>query len=407
VPGFGASEVLVRGQSRRGAAFAVAIAVPAFAVLVCEVTNNELFEEFVALLVAAEAIAFFMLPAVAPEGISFITGERRGSIRADREGITFRGRSLLLRGQIRNIAIEALAGGIHIIHISALRERDGLHLELEDDEKARALVAALELEPDKHVASFSVDEDPLRTRARRFAARAFIAAVGIGLAGGVLTLARTHELLLLALVPVLLVYALLLPRARVRTEIMLGADGLTLHHHGRPRSIGLASISDVRSSPCEALLVLGSGEELVLRFGVEDDAAAVIQHGAFVARIRLALARTNRPHDPGEALLARGERGSGEWASDLLSLARTSEGYRIAPVPEETLWRIAESASAEPSARVGALVALRSRLDDQGRSRLHVLAARTAQSDLRAALEAAADGAEADQIIAAYERSRA
>ena len=72
-------------------------------------------------------------------------------------------------------------------------------------------------------------------------------------------------------------------------------------------------------------------------------------------------------------------------------------------MPEETLWRIAEAAAAEPTARLGALVAFRARLDDDSRQRLHDLAERTAQRDLRAALEAAAEGAEADAIIAAYD----
>ena len=71
-------------------------------------------------------------------------------------------------------------------------------------------------------------------------------------------------------------------------------------------------------------------------------------------------------------------------------------------MPEEALWRIAERAAAEPTARVGALVALRARLDDDARQRCRE---RTAQRDLRAALEAAAEGAEAEAIIAAYDRA--
>jgi hypothetical protein len=79
----------------------------------------------------------------------------------------------------------------------------------------------------------------------------------------------------------------------------------------------------------------------------------------------------------------------------------------VATVPADTLWRIAEGTVAEPTARVGALVALRERLDDEARIRLHDLASRTAQRDLRAALDAAASGADAEEIIAAYERAKA
>lgn len=79
----------------------------------------------------------------------------------------------------------------------------------------------------------------------------------------------------------------------------------------------------------------------------------------------------------------------------------------MATVQPDTLWRIAEGVNADPTARVGALVALHARLDDETRSRLLDLATRTAQRDLRAALEAAAAGADPDDILAAYERARA
>jgi len=400
--GFGASDVLVRGQSRRGLAFMVALAIPTVAALLCELTDNSVYEDYVALFGAAEAIAFFFLPAIAPNGVGLFTGERRGPLRANREGISFRGRSLLLRAQIRNVAIEGLPGGMQIVHLSALRAQHDVHVEVEDDVKARALIAALELDPDKHVATFTVHEDPLRSRVRWLAARAFIAAGGLAVSGTVLFMARRHELLLLVLVPALLVYALLLPRARIRTDVVLGADGLTLRHRGKPRSIPLSSIVELRSEPNVAILVLRE-EELVLRFGVDDDAKASILHAAFIARMKQTLARLHRPRDPGEALLSKGERHAAEWARHLLTLGGADEGYRVTTMPDDTLWRIAEGTVAEPTARVGALVALRSRFDDDARARLHDLASRTAQPELRAALEAAADGADGDAIIAAYE----
>jgi len=395
----------VRGPSRRGLALAVAAGVPAVLTILCEVTNQSYLEEYVALLGAAEAIALFFLPAAAPNGIGFINGERRGPLRADREGIGFRGRQVLSRAQIRNVAVEGVIGGAQIVHVSALRAKDDLHIELGDDETARALVAALQLDPERHVATFSVEEDPLRSRARWLAARLLVAAGAVAVSGAVLYLSRREQLLLLALVPALLVYSLLLPRARARTDIAFAADGLTLRHRGRTRSIPLSAIAELRTEQNVATLVLGTGEELVLRFGGDTDDNAALQHPAFVARMRRTLGRRHRTREQSEAQLARGERDAGEWARDLLAVAREGEGYRVASVPQDTLWRIAEGVAAEPTARVGALVALRGRLDDDARARLHDLASRTAQSDLRAALEAAASGAEADEIIAAYDRA--
>jgi hypothetical protein len=403
---FGASNVLVRGPSRRGLALIVAAAVPAGLAAVCELVDPQL-QEYVALLAAAEAIGFFFLPAAAPNGIGFINGERRGPLRADREGIGFRGRSVLSRAQIRNVAVEGLVGGTQIVHVTALRAKHDLHIELADHEAARALVAALELDPEKHVATFSVDEDPLRTRARWLAARLVVGAGALAVAGAVLHLAQRQELLLLALVPALLVYALLLPRARVRTDVSLAADGLTLRHRGRTRSIALAAIAEVKNERNEARLVLASGEELVLRFGSDANENAALQHSAFVARMKRAMGRRHRTPEQSELMLTRGARDASEWTRHVLAMAREEEGYRVASVPPDTLWRIAEGAASEPTARVGALVALRSRLDDDARAKLRELASRTAQSDLRAALEAAAGGAEADEIIKAYERAKA
>lgn len=401
---FGVSDVLVRGASRRGLALAVAAAVPAALAGLGELAGTDI-RAYVALLAAAEVIGFFFLPAVAPNGIELIDGERRGPLRADREGIGFRGRQVLTRAQIRNVAVEGLVGGAQIVHVAALKSKDDLHVEVPNDETARALIAALELEPDKHVSTFSVEEDPLRGRARWVAARALIALGALAVVASVLWLARQQELLLLALVPALLVYSLLLPRARVRTDVGLAADGLTLRHRGRARSIPLSSIAELRSEHNEATLVLASGETLLLRFGAERDDGAALQHDAFVARMRRALGRKPRTGDPNEAVLARGERGATEWARDLVALARAreGEGYRVASVPPDTLWRIAEGVSREPTARVGALVALQSQLDDDARARLTELASRTAQRDLRAALEAAASGADAEEIVAAYE----
>ncbi|HSO34393.1 MAG TPA: hypothetical protein VLT33_17775 [Labilithrix sp.] len=402
--GFGASDVVVCGRSRRAAALVLGILLPLALGVLCEATGRQDLQELVALLGAGEAIFFFFLPLIAPNGIGLVTGERRGPLRADREGITFRGRPLLARAQIRNVAVQPRAGGVQSVHVSATRRQDDLHIELPDEEKVRALLAALDVDPEHHVATFSVEEDPLRSRARWLAARVLIGAGALALALAVLALARRNELVLLAVVPVLLVYALLLPRARAHADILLGADGLTLRHRGRPRSIPLSAIREVRSVKNVATLRLEGGEELVLRFGGDDDEKASVQHAAFTLRMRQTLARRGSRHDPSEAVLARGAREGAEWSRHLQTLLRADEGYRVAAMPEETLWRIAEAAAAEPSARVGALVALRARLDDGARARLQGLAERTAQRELRAALEAAAEGAEADEIIAAYDR---
>lgn len=415
--GFGATDVLVRGRSRRGLSFLIAVGVPFLAGFVCRITDNSLYEDHVALFAAAEAIAFFMLPAIAEDGLSIVTGERRGPIRVDREGITFSGRALLSRAQIKNVAVEALPDGMRVIHVSAMRQRASVLVELADEAMACALIDALGFDVDRHVATFSVHEDPLRTQMKRFVARLLVLAGGAAIAFVVMWLSwRGEPLFLLMLVPAVLVYSLVIPKARIRTDVRLGVDGLMLRHRGRPRSVPLSSIVQVRQvrhedgvAPPESILALEGGEELLLRFGVETEASASAQHAAFVTRIRQVLARRHRPRETGESLLRRGDRDAKEWARHLSSLSSIDEGYRVATLPDESLWRVAESAVSDPSARVGALVALCApsvHFDAASRARLQCLVDQTAQRDLRAAFEAAWRGDSGAEIIVAYDRAR-
>ena len=77
-------------------------------------------------------------------------------------------------------------------------------------------------------------------------------------------------------------------------------------------------------------------------------------------------------------------------------------------VPEENLWRVAEDPAAEETARVGAAVALRTRLDREGRARLLCMSDASVSPRVRVALRAAAtaegEGEEAlAEAPAAYE----
>ncbi len=64
--------------------------------------------------------------------------------------------------------------------------------------------------------------------------------------------------------------------------------------------------------------------------------------------------------------------------------------YRVAALPADELWRTVESATASPTARAGAAVALQQAIDDLGRRRLRDIAATCASDELRGALEAPA-----------------
>jgi hypothetical protein len=73
----------------------------------------------------------------------------------------------------------------------------------------------------------------------------------------------------------------------------------------------------------------------------------------------------------------------------LRTLNETQASFRSATVPDHELWRIAEDASAREPVRVAAAIALRERLDDEGRRRLRFVADSCVAPRLRVALDAA------------------
>ena len=395
---FRASNVVVGIRSYRGAAIAALILVPLAMWALGEALDLDqlrfLSGPFV--LIAAVSLMFgaaFLTP-------TFLAYERRGAIIANREGIFFAGSCLVARDAIRNVSVEVRTDGTAALHLFGPRS----HRFVLSPAAAHGVVEALELDPRQRVATFAVHDDPLRSRRRRIAMRALVILGGFVLAGLVALVARNHELRLLLIAPLLFAYAFALPRLRRWTDVTLGADGIMLRHRGRLRSVALSEIAEQKRADNVVHVVLRDRQVVPLHFGALNDEKATAQREAFVSGLQHALARQGDAHDASEALLARGGRDVATWRSDVAGLAKDPAGFRsAAAVPPETLWRIAENVTADPSARAGAVAALQGRGEE--RERLRALAERTAQRDLRAALDAAADGATADEVLDAYDRN--
>jgi hypothetical protein len=402
---FGASDAVIHVRSRRRTAVALMVALPVILGIACEVFGAEDLNGYVAVLGLFEAIAFFLLPAVLPADA--LGGERRGPLRADRTGVFFRSKLLLRRENVRGLWIEPKRGGARTVYLAARRARDDVAIEVEDDERVRSLLEALDLHRDRHASRFFVYRDPLRTRAERFGARAAIAGGAAAILAGIFFLFQSNPFAILGLVPFLILYAIAVKRARRKTEVMLGTDGVVVRAGGRLRTIGLTEIRAVRAHAETAIVVLENEAPLTLQFAEQNPVRA---RDAFVVALqhRLPLREENVVGDHLASLLTRGERSGSEWIRDIAQTAGTAEaeGYRVAPVPDETLWRIVEHAAADPTARAGALVALGERLDDEGRARIRELASATTRADLRAALEAAASGESAEGIVDALDAKR-
>jgi hypothetical protein len=201
---------------------------------------------------------------------------------------------------------------------------------------------------------------------------------------------------LLVLVVSLLVYLNLPGRVTV------GADGIFIDWRGkRVRFVAFTDLEGAcvyRERTMGKVMVgvaaaLGSGEVVKVLIG-EDQFGASARAAALAARIELSLEAHRRvTEDVDTSMLRRGDRTAEAWLARLRGLGEgANAGPREAPIPPDRLFRIVESANAEPEARAAAALALVPTLDEGGKTRLRIAAESTAAPMLRVALECAASG---------------
>jgi hypothetical protein len=189
--------------------------------------------------------------------------------------------------------------------------------------------------------------------------------------------------------------------------VTVGIDGVLVAWPllGKRRFIRHDQIDDVRWSHERIALVLKDGS----RYEIDTNAkkpAARDAHEALVERLRAAR-EAYASGGAGEplALLARGGRSREAWVRELRAMSEAAGAhYRAASLPSETLWRIALDASEKEELRIGATLALRAALDDDGRTKLRVAAEAAASPRVRVALAAAADEPDDDAMAAALAR---
>ena len=194
--------------------------------------------------------------------------------------------------------------------------------------------------------------------------------------------------------------------------VHLGSDGVLLDWRGKTRYVPFADVQDVAIYKEDAMgkhmigvgLKLRTGEEVRAPIG-ENQFGADKRAKDLEARLRAALTSYQHNAEPDHApALARGDRSDAQWLERLRSVGQgANANMREAPVPLEQLWRIVECASAEPTARAGAAVALRVSLDNDAKTRLRVAADCTAEPALRRVLETAAADDE-DRLTVALSR---
>jgi hypothetical protein len=189
-------------------------------------------------------------------------------------------------------------------------------------------------------------------------------------------------------------------------KIAIGEDGILLRWAGRRRFVPFGHLREARATALGIELDLDDDRELEIRLTHRAN-AAVSQRTSMLERIEEGLAnhRALAPAED-EALLTRGERDLDAWIHEMNVLgAAGAYGYRTIAVPRERLWAVLENPTADPSARQGAALALRARLDDDERERLVSIAQKSASPRLRVAIDAVARAPDVPRLRVAIEEA--
>jgi len=174
----------------------------------------------------------------------------------------------------------------------------------------------------------------------------------------------------------------------------VGVDGIAIYNQVRTSFVSFADVHTVTES--------GRPVELTLHDDSRVTIVAADRNDAFAKRIDEAW----RAHQAAPAAelskLERGDADTDQWRDELETLTAVREGrYRIAHVDRDELLRLAEDAAASPEQRVAAALVLCSKAPDaEAQRRVRIAAEACADVDLRAVLEAAAEGEIAEAHLA-------
>lgn len=163
----------------------------------------------------------------------------------------------------------------------------------------------------------------------------------------------------------------------------VGSDGVWVREFLiMRRFIPFREIVSVERVDREITIVLADGSRVEANHGKarEEDGANL------VARVQAGIDAARAAPQHAADSVARNGRSIAEWIATASKRNERSANYRAQVVPPDELWRIVEDASANPTQRAGAALALRADLDDEGKARLRIAADTCAEQKLRVAL---------------------
>jgi hypothetical protein len=346
---------------------------------------------------AVSMVAFFVgiLGAIYAYQSNPWSSRRTGSLTAGNAGVALDGETIIRSRAITAGFVVPRFAQKPVVRLER-RWLPPVELEVEDEDRGRALLLALGLDASQRVAKFNVSA-PQGASMWLFAGLlAFAIVLGVGGAAAHLSGSAFGALLRLGVIVPAVVFAL-----GARGRISVGADGLFITELGSKRFIGYGEIERVEhltEKPSFSRyhyycvqLTKTNGDVVKIRVNSTQGVGSETRVNAIVERIRESMATF--AHGGAEAsalLLRRGTRDVADWIRSLRAAGTgANQDHRTAPVSLDKLWRIVEDPGAEADARAGAAVALGTSLDERGRVRLLAAAEATASPKVRVALQAA------------------
>jgi hypothetical protein len=188
-------------------------------------------------------------------------------------------------------------------------------------------------------------------------------------------------------------------------RVTVGVDGVVVAWPilRRRRFVPHARIVRIESFAGVVELRLDDGSKYEIATGTDEEAIEL--RDALVERLQEArdAYRSSESSDT-VLILERSGRSTNAWVRESKALTSAGAGqYRNAAPPPEVLWRIASDPTEEEEKRVGAALALRGVLDDEGRVRLRATAEAAASPRVRVALSASADEEDDEAVAAAID----
>jgi len=327
------------------------------------------------------------------------SGERTAfaacQVRAAPDGLYLDGRRHVVARDVVHGTVEGRGDDAHLI--LTCREQARFDVGPLERDVARRMLAALHLDASHRVATYRRGTSVPK-------------AIGFALAaptlGAVVLLARLGPDLRtwIAVLAAGLVLLLALLRPLLRTRIQVGADAVTVRRFGtRTVRLPYAQIASLRAVLETVVFTPRGGPDLSVpgpldqdgngaRIGESLDAYGLRMAVECVEHVEQAMAQATP--ETVDLELSRAHRGVQGWVADLRALG-ARQTFRDRAVPEARLWQLVLSAS-EPVTRAAAAVALGPSLDEEGRERLRAAAQAVVTPKLRVALEAAAEGREAE-----------